>query len=103
MGSSIGRGEGGRGGRGAAGSLQPMPSLSTAAPRNPLPGGGPGTGRRPRCLGDNLAMPTDGTDPQATQAELAPLPRRIVELLDARGVAYRLLRHPPVRTSEEAS
>ena len=41
--------------------------------------------------------------PGASSAELAPLTRRIVELLDARGVAYRLLRHPEVRTSEEAS
>ena len=34
---------------------------------------------------------------------LAPLTRRIVDLLESRGVAHRLLRHPPVLTSEEAS
>jgi Ala-tRNA(Pro) deacylase len=35
--------------------------------------------------------------------ELAPLTRRIVDLLTSRGVAHRVLRHEPVRTSEEAS
>ena len=34
---------------------------------------------------------------------LAPLTRRIVDLLESRGVAHRLLRHAPVLTSEEAS
>ena len=57
-------------------------------------------------------MTADGTTtgpPAATPAEtthvgeLAPLTRRIVDLLDTNGVAYRLLRHPPVLTSEEAS
>ena len=46
---------------------------------------------------------TSGTPDASPAAELAPLTRRIIELLDARGVAYRLLRHPEVRTSEEAS
>jgi len=50
--------------------------------------------RRLRPLCDNQAMSTDG---------LAPLTRRIVDLLESRGVAHRLLRHEPVRTSEEAS
>lgn len=45
-------------------------------------------------LCDNHAMSTDG---------LAPLTRRIVDLLESRGVAHQLLRHAPVRTSEEAS
>jgi Ala-tRNA(Pro) deacylase len=36
-------------------------------------------------------------------ADLAPLTRRIVDLLETNGVAYHLLRHPPVLTSEEAS
>ena len=43
-------------------------------------------------------MPTDDSP-----ADLAPLTRRIIELLTSRGVAHRLLRHPPVLTSEEAS
>ena len=34
---------------------------------------------------------------------LGPLTRRIVDLLASGGVAHRLLRHAPVRTSEEAS
>jgi Ala-tRNA(Pro) deacylase len=47
---------------------------------------------------------TDGSTPGGpAPATLSPLTRRIVDLLDTRGVAYRLLRHPPVRTSEEAS
>jgi Ala-tRNA(Pro) deacylase len=36
-------------------------------------------------------------------ASLAPLTRRLLDLLDARGVWHQLLTHPPVRTSEEAS
>src|SRR5687768_2162589 len=35
--------------------------------------------------------------------DLAPLTRRIVDLFESRGVAHQLLRHAPVRTSEEAS
>src|ERR671916_475466 len=31
------------------------------------------------------------------------LTRRILDLLEARGVPHRVLHHPPVRTSEEAS
>ena len=41
-------------------------------------------------------MTSDGMD-------LAPLTRRIVDLLETRGVTHRVLRHPPVLTSEEAS
>ena len=52
------------------------------------------------CLCDNQGMAPDGSTPVET---LAPLTRRIVDLLEARGVAFRLLRHPAVRTSEEAS
>jgi len=36
-------------------------------------------------------------------ASLGPLTRRLVDLLVTRGVDHRLLQHPPVRTSEEAS
>jgi Ala-tRNA(Pro) deacylase len=32
-----------------------------------------------------------------------PLTRRILDLLESNGVPHRVLRHPPVRTSEEAS
>jgi prolyl-tRNA editing enzyme YbaK/EbsC (Cys-tRNA(Pro) deacylase) len=47
---------------------------------------------------------TDGTAPDASAAApLSPLTRSIVDLLESRGVAHRLLRHPPVLTSEEAS
>lgn len=38
-----------------------------------------------------------------TAEGLGPLTRRIVDLLESRGVAHRLLRHAPVLTSEEAS
>lgn len=48
-------------------------------------------------------MTTDGTTTGVPATDLAPLTRRIVDLLDSNGVAYRLLRHPPVLTSEEAS
>jgi Ala-tRNA(Pro) deacylase len=53
-------------------------------------------------------MTTDGTAPgsapdPAPATALAPLTRRIVDLLETRGVTHRLLRHPPVLTSEEAS
>jgi Ala-tRNA(Pro) deacylase len=48
-------------------------------------------------------MTTDGTTTGAPATDLAALTRRIVDLLDANGVAHRLLRHPPVLTSEEAS
>src|SRR5215208_4932433 len=48
-------------------------------------------------------MTADGTTTGEPPADLAPLTRRIVDLLDTNGVAYRLLRHPPVLTSEEAS
>ena len=66
---------------------------------------------RPLRLCDNHAMTTDGSttgtvatsSESAPAADLAPLTRRIVDLLDTNGVAYRLLRHPPVLTSEEAS
>ena len=44
-------------------------------------------------LCDNHAMTADG---------LAPLTRRIVDLLESHGVAHGLLRHAPVLTSEEA-
>jgi Ala-tRNA(Pro) deacylase len=48
---------------------------------------------------------TTGTLSAASPApeDLAPLTRRIVDLLEANRVAYRLLRHEPVLTSEEAS
>jgi Ala-tRNA(Pro) deacylase len=36
-------------------------------------------------------------------ADLGPLTRRIVDLLETRGVDHRVLRHPPVLTSLEAS
>src|SRR2546423_1547906 len=61
---------------------------------------------------DNLPMTTDGTPPGTAPpdapaaepaADLSPLTRRIVDLLVSRSVAHRLLRHPPVLTSEEAS
>jgi Ala-tRNA(Pro) deacylase len=41
--------------------------------------------------------------PAADRDGLTPLTRRIIDLLESRGVAHRLLRHAPVRTSEEAS
>src|SRR3954469_6375871 len=53
-------------------------------------------GRVPCRLCDNQAMSADAAD-------LGPLTRRIVELLESRGVAHRLMRHAPVLTSEEAS
>lgn len=34
---------------------------------------------------------------------LSPLTERLLTLLDQRGVPYEVIRHPPVRTSEEAS
>jgi Ala-tRNA(Pro) deacylase len=39
----------------------------------------------------------------AELGDLSPLTRRIVDLLETNGVAFRLLRHPAVLTSEEAS
>ena len=55
-------------------------------------------------LCDNHAMTADGKAPGSAPAEtLAPLTRRIVDLLQSRGVRHRLIRHPPVLTSEEAS
>jgi Ala-tRNA(Pro) deacylase len=54
-------------------------------------------------------MTLDGTTTDAPStdspalAPLAPLTRRIVDLLTTRGVVHRLLRHPAVLTSEEAS
>src|SRR5258707_14771786 len=42
-------------------------------------------------------------DTNLDAASLGPLTRRLVELLTARGVAHRVLQHPPVLTSEEAS
>ena len=47
--------------------------------------------------------PTDGLTPPATAGALSPLTLRLLQLLDARGVAHRVLRHAPARTSEEAS
>jgi Ala-tRNA(Pro) deacylase len=41
--------------------------------------------------------------PSDLDAPLAPLTVRLVQLLIERGVPHRVLRHPPVRTSEEAS
>ena len=44
------------------------------------------------------------SDPvHAADSPFAPLTQRIVELLASRGVAHRLMRHEPVKTSEEAS
>jgi Ala-tRNA(Pro) deacylase len=59
-------------------------------------------------LCDNHRMTADGkasgSAPDSAPTEtLAPLTRRIVDLLQSRGVTHRLLRHPPVLTSEEAS
>lgn len=56
-------------------------------------------------------MTTDGSVPGPASAEpssddrdgLAPLTRRILDLLASHDVPHRFLRHPPVRTSEEAS
>lgn len=53
-------------------------------------------------------MTTDGTatdlsSPNPASSDLAPLTRRIVDLLVSRGVRHRLLRHQAVLTSEEAS
>jgi Ala-tRNA(Pro) deacylase len=50
----------------------------------------------------------DGTAPGAapgisSDSDLAPLTRRIVDLLRSGGIGHRVLRHPPVLTSEEAS
>ena len=72
--------------------------------------------RRPGCLCDNHLIMRDDTAPQtaaadasgepfgaASAGDLGPLTRRIVDLLASEGVAHRLLRHPPVLTSEEAS
>ncbi len=39
---------------------------------------------------------------EADRAE-SPLTRRLLDLLATRGVPHRVLRHPPVRTSEEAA
>jgi Ala-tRNA(Pro) deacylase len=66
----------------------------------------------PARLCDNHAMTTDHTAPETDAAtpldasaasDLAPLTRRIVDLLTSHGVAHRLLRHPAVLTSQEAS
>src|SRR5947207_13463521 len=65
--------------------------------------------RRHGSLCDNDPMTADGTTAGAPStdspdlASLAPLTRRIVDLLTTRGVVHRLLRHPAVLTSEEAS
>jgi Ala-tRNA(Pro) deacylase len=53
-------------------------------------------------------MTTDGTapgssSPNPASSDLAPLTRRIVDLLTSRGVTHQLLRHQAVLTSEEAS
>jgi Ala-tRNA(Pro) deacylase len=45
----------------------------------------------------------DPSAPNPASADLAPLTRRIVDLLSSHGVAHRLLRHQAVLTSEEAS
>ena len=56
-------------------------------------------------LCDNHAMDAaDGTVTDDLPLDrLAPLTRQIVDLLQTRGVEHRLLRHPAVLTSEEAS
>jgi len=52
----------------------------------------------------SAAAPGAGSSADAGSTDaLAPLTRRIVDLLESRGVAHRLLRHPAVLTSEEAS
>jgi len=45
--------------------------------------------------------PTEAT--RADDGALGPLTRRLVDLLVTHGVEHRLLRHPPVLTSQEAS
>ncbi len=56
---------------------------------------------------DDDAVHAPAPDPAASaqdpSAPFAPLTLRIIDLLTARGVAHRVLRHAPVRTSEEAS
>lgn len=42
-------------------------------------------------------------DARPDDAALAPLTRRILDLLQTRSIPFQLLRHPPVLTSEEAS
>src|SRR5438874_1641049 len=72
----------------------------------------PTIARLPCRLCDNLPMTNDATAPGAASpmlpdaepgSDLAPLTRRIVDLLESRGVAHRLLRHQAALTSEEAS
>ena len=49
-----------------------------------------------RALCENQGMSAEPVSP-------GPLTQRLLDLLVAHGVDHRLLQHPPVRTSEEAS
>ncbi|MCC7370465.1 MAG: hypothetical protein IT306_18725 [Chloroflexi bacterium] len=47
--------------------------------------------------------PSADRPPDDAYGPLSPLTERLIGLLAERGVAHQVMRHPPVRTSEEAS
>jgi Ala-tRNA(Pro) deacylase len=51
----------------------------------------------------DASPPTLSADADTPYPPISPLTERLIQLLTEREVPHRLMRHPPVRTSEEAS